>query len=324
MGWIGTSGIILLVCVVVGFSIVSRRRQAATSTSFGAERFAADILENHRETYDGYGDGPVSEPSEGADGPERDATPHLNRGESGSVDRASDTQGTGFTYRWGRVALFGLAVTLLLSAAGVGLASIWTTLSGVTALFLLLGSVACLATLRLLALRDRAHRRARAAPGSGHRLGPASHPVPATRAVATPVVAGESAADSIPEEAHTPAPQRPAPAHTTLPVSHAAKALRQARTHHLPGRLAPSTHASSPETVAEAEQPASRLRMDEALPDTGWQVTEVPRPTYLDAPVAQRPLPQPVETEQPPLSQTTTLAEAAALNLDDVLKRRRA
>ena len=63
--------------------------------------------------------------------------------------------------------------------------------------------------------------------------------------------------------------------------------------------------------------------------DVTWEPVAVPRPTYMDAPEAQRPAPAPLSQPAPARSTTRSLAEAeakgrGALDLDDVLTRRRA
>lgn len=296
MNFLSGSGLILLVCVLAGLWLVARRRTSGTVTSIGAEKFVADIVESHVANAESHHVQPVS-----------------------STEAVTQSN-PAFRLKPGRLILFGLALIFV----AVSLVSVVLALLGKVAallpLLFLLASLACLATLRVLALRDRDRKRARtvlnvekrhnqrASAGSQQ---PSSFPADQNSLLTAAVSTVEL----------KPAPERPARARQQMPVSHAAKALRRAKTQHHPVSTTP---VLTSEVEAAEQQASTRLRMDEALPDTRWQVTEVPLPTYLDAKTVRREAPAPLDTEVAPKSQTRTLAEAASLNLDDVLKRRRA
>lgn len=296
MALLSTSGVVLLVCVLAGLYMVNRRMKPQGTVAIGAEKYAADVVE---------------EPAE-----------HISTSEtavSEQQDVAGVTSGSasfGLVPRWGRVAIFAFACGAVLLGLVTGIMSALGTGSFALPLVCLAVAVGSLTVLRVLAIRDRARRRARTAltvekTRRVHRSSGVSE-------VVAPVASAPQPETSSIELRHL--PERPARARQQMPVSHAAKALRKARTHS-PASLPPQ--AVQP-TVEQATETSPRLRMDEALPDTSWQVTEVPRPTYLDAPIAHREVPAVELPEAEKLSQTKTLAEAASLNLDDVLKRRRA
>lgn len=295
MDFLSGSGLILLVCVLVGLGLVARRRKTSV-TSIGAEKFVADIVESH-----------VSE----AEAPQALAAPQ---------HQVAVESLPAFRLKPGRVALFGLALLFALAALVTGALALWGTGAALLPLLFLLASLACLATLRVLALRDRDRRRARTVLAVEQRQAQRRPSAPSGISH-TPSSQQAQPAATVSTVELKPAPERPARARQQMPVSHAAKALRRAKTQHHPVVAAPAPIADG---EAATQQKPARLRMDEALPDTRWQVTEVPLPTYLEAETVRREAPAPLETEAAPKAQTQTLAEAASLNLDDVLKRRRA
>ena len=88
-------------------------------------------------------------------------------------------------------------------------------------------------------------------------------------------------------------------------------------------------------TVAELRAEAlkvARSAAPAASSATTWQPVPVPKPLYTQAPVVERSEPEPLRVPERPAARSTSLKEAmrageqepAALNLDDVLKRRRA
>lgn len=296
MELLSTSGIVLLVCVLAGLYLVSRRVKPQGTTVIGAEKYAADVVEEAPTM------GTVQARSDSA----------LTGGET-----SEEFLSASFVPRWGRLAIFAVACLALLLALVTGLISLMGAGSFTLPLTCLLVATGSLTFLRVLAIRERDRRRARTAL-TVEKIWKTQRP--ATWQVAEdrskPVASPETSSIEL---RHI--PERPARARQQLPVSHAAKALRKARTHTpVASPLVPSAPLAEPDSAGTAP----RLRMDEALPDTTWQVTELPRPTYLDAPVVHRELPTVRETEPVQLSQTKTLAEAASLNLDDVLRRRRA
>lgn len=87
-------------------------------------------------------------------------------------------------------------------------------------------------------------------------------------------------------------------------------------------------------TVEELRAEALRVARESAgAAGRTWEPVPVPRPTYAEAPVVQRPAPEPLPVPEQPASRSGSLKDAvrtgeergrAALDLDDVLKRRRA
>ncbi len=88
-------------------------------------------------------------------------------------------------------------------------------------------------------------------------------------------------------------------------------------------------------TVEELRAEALRVARESAPAAAArtWEPVPVPRPTYAEAPVVQRPEPEPLPVPEQPAARSASLKDAvrtgeeqrrAALDLDDVLKRRRA
>lgn len=296
MALLSTSGLVLLVCVLAGLYLVNRRVKPEGTVAIGAERYAADVMEE----------------------PERkDMTSDTDSSTQGLDTLPVRSESSGFVPRRGRVLIFGLASLTLLIALVTGIISWLDSASFVLPLACTLIGAGLLTFLRVLAIRDRDRRRALTA--LAVEKNQKAHMPVASRKHESLINTSKQAETSSLEL--RPAPGRPARARQQMPVSHAAKALRKARTHSPALRRPIISVDSTTDTDSEIRP---RLRMDEALPDTSWQLTEVPRPTYLDAPIAHRDIPA-TEPEAPEhLSQTKTLAEAASLNLDDVLNRRRA
>lgn len=232
----------------------------------------------------------------------RALTARLSGRLSAAADAARTARGrTGLHIRWGRTALFLAALVALLVFLVAGLAAAFGAGTLALAGWSLLFAVAGLAGLRALAVRDRT-RRARpaaavvdperpAAPAAEEREAPAADPERDRRVLET-VLAFETEA--------------PRPAAPAAP------------------RVEPVV------VTASSAAPAA---------DRAVTIPAVPRPTYLDAPEMARPLPAPLETPAP-TGADTRLQDAArraddqisaaaeqdiaALDLDNVLARRRA
>ncbi|MEX5294151.1 hypothetical protein QYM41_02560 [Kocuria sp. CPCC 205268] len=95
----------------------------------------------------------------------------------------------------------------------------------------------------------------------------------------------------------------------------------------------PAPPAPAAFTVEELRAEALRVARESAAPGRTWEPVPVPRPTYAEAPVVQRPEPEPLPVPEQPTARAASLKDAvrtgeeqgrAALDLDDVLKRRRA
>lgn len=232
----------------------------------------------------------------------RALTARLSGRLSAAADAARTARGrTGLHIRWGRTALFLAALVALLVFLVAGLAAAFGAGTLALAGWSLLFAVAGLAGLRALAVRDRT-RRARpaaavvvperpAAPAAEEREAPAADPERDRRVLET-VLAFETEA--------------PRPAAPAAP------------------RVEPVV------VTASSAAPAA---------DRAVTIPAVPRPTYLDAPEMARPLPAPLETPAPTGADTrpqdaartaddqiSAAAEQdiAALDLDNVLARRRA
>ncbi|UTT45039.1 hypothetical protein [Micrococcus luteus] len=220
-----------------------------------------------------------------------------------AADAARAARGrTGLHIRWGRTALFlaALVALLVFLVAGVAAAFGAGTLS--LAGWSLLVAVAGLAGLRALAVRDRTRR---------------------ARPAAAVVVPERPAASAAEERQAPPAdPERDRRVLETV-LAFETEGPRPA--------AAPAAPRVEPVVVtASAAAPAA---------DRAVTIPAVPRPTYLDAPEMARPLPAPLETPAPTGADTrpqdaartaddqiSAAAEQdiAALDLDNVLARRRA
>ncbi len=85
-------------------------------------------------------------------------------------------------------------------------------------------------------------------------------------------------------------------------------------------------------TVAELRAEALKVARTTGSDTTTWEPVPVPKPLYTQAPVVERNEPEPLRVPTRPAARSTTLKDAVrsgeqestALNLDDVLKRRRA
>lgn len=224
-----------------------------------------------------------------------------------------------FRIRYGRLALALLAVVSLLTGVVSGVLRLFGLGSGWVPVLTLLAAVAAVVLLRSLAVRDRRRKVERAFRSAMAPPRPA-RPAPAELPAAAPVDA--SAKDSPLFDAEADAgPVRPA----ALTVAE----LRQAA-------LAEAV-ASGDTSVHQVGDPAS--------PEgASWEPVQVPKPTYVEAPKAERAAPEPLDLPaapkavgKPSLKQASVrgaeeTAEAkpqgkgqsALSNLDDVLQRRRA
>jgi hypothetical protein len=220
----------------------------------------------------------------------------------GGAGRSRVTSGSGFRIKWDRTIIALVAVLALMTAVITGIAAAFGAGTGAAAAISALLTLAGIASLRALALRDRKRRR-----------------------------------DEQIEQAFTEAmsPARPA----AVPTGHGSTAVFDA---------APGTPTDQqPDADVAAPTAGPRKDADQApAPDKtpGTRVDDasrpaVPRPTYLDAAEAHRPLPEPLARPEVPAHQPGTklkdgvsgeyLAKVQAtanrpLDLDKVLERRRA
>jgi len=241
-----------------------------------------------------------------------------------------------FKIRWGRLALAVAGALSLLTGVVSAVIRLFGVGSGWLPVAALLGAVAAVALLRRLAVRDR-RRKMNAA---------------FRAAMASPAHSPEDSAmrPTVPEEL----PSRPADRPGERPES----PLFDAEA----GRVAPEP-APQPLTALELRQAAlaeaaasgdtsEAVAAETAAPAEGsrWEPVDVPKPTYVEAPKAERAAPLPLDLPQAPKAvgkpslkqasarpaasdsptaddaQTKQLskAQSALSNLDDVLQRRRA
>lgn len=229
---------------------------------------------------------------------------------------ASSAPATGSGLRRGRVGVaLGALACLALGLIGLVLAP-FTALTWPLPAFLLILGLGALAGLRWLALTERTRTAGRTRPvrevedlptGTSSDAG-ASCPSARTAAEPFDLQSGE-ARGAAPAEATREAASGPTP--SSAAASSAADARAQREMLREQARRVAAGHG-------------------EFVPcDATWEPVAVPRPTYMDAPEAQRPAPAPLSQPAAPRSTTRSLAEAeakgrGALDLDDVLTRRRA
>jgi hypothetical protein len=241
----------------------------------------------------------------------------------GSFDGGRTPAAPAFRIRYGRLALALVGLLLLLTGIISAALRIFGIGSGWLPTAALLGAIATVALLRRLAVRDRrrkleaAFRLAMGAPVPGSSAGTSLMPGNAGNA-AGPV-------KEIPlfdAEAGAPKPQ---PARKPL----TADELRQ---------------AAMAEAAASGDTSVRRVGDPASAEGSSWEPVEVPKPTYVEAPKAERAAPEPLDLPEAPkavgkpsLKQAARRPEAAAAeakplgkgqsalsNLDDVLQRRRA
>lgn len=237
-------------------------------------------------------------------------------------------QGPAFRIRYGRLAL-ALAGMLALLTGVVsaalrlfGLGSVWLPVVA------LLGAAAAVFTLRWLATRDR---RRRVNDAFRAAMGAPAHPAPRApgrQPLQMPAEQARVRAESPLFDAQAETAERP-PAPRPLTVQE----LRQ---------------AALAEAVASGDTSARGAQDYRNAEGPSWEPVEVPRPTYVEAPKAERAAPEPLDLPEAPksvgkpsLKQGLTQSPAGSLsanseskplgkaqsalsNLDDVLQRRRA
>ena len=239
-------------------------------------------------------------------------------------DRRTLPSAPAFRIRYGRLTLAVLGLLFLLTGVVSGVLRLFGLGSGWVPVLTLLGAVAAVALLRALAVRDR-RRKVSAAFRSA--MGPASR-------------------DAAPQ----PAADQPA-------ASRAAGPVKESPLFDAEAGAAPAPPARKPLTAAELRQAAlaeAAASGDTLLGASGgaanaegasWEPVEVPKPTYVEAPKAERAAPEPLDlpeapkavgkpslkqaaVRQPdavsPESKPLGKGQSALSNLDDVLQRRRA
>lgn len=234
--------------------------------------------------------------------------------------------GGAFRIRYGRVAIALAGLLFLATALVSGILQIFGLGNGWLPAGSFLAGIAAVALLRRLAVRDRrrkmkaAFAEAMGAPATRHHTAPAAAPAGAEETVLR---------ESTLFDAEAAAP-KPKPL-TAVELREAALAVA----------IAAGDHSGQ---AAKAPEPAAP-GADET---TSWEPVEVPKPTYVEAPKAERPAPEPLDLPEAPKSagkpslkqgsaaapavaspnagqpRPQTKAQSALSNLDDVLQRRRA
>ncbi|MET3809579.1 hypothetical protein [Arthrobacter sp. UYEF3] len=239
-------------------------------------------------------------------------------------DRKTAAAGPAFRIRYGRLALALLGLLSLLTGVVSGVLRLFGVGSGWLPVLTLLGAAAAVVSLRKLAVRDRRRRvdaAFRSAMGSPAR-GAGTEPRPDRAAVIpeagpakeSPLFDAEAGATALPAAAK--------------PLT--ADELRQ---------------AALAEAAASGDTSVRRVEDAASAANSSWEPVEVPKPSYVEAPKAERPAPEPLDLPEAPkavgkpsLKQAsvrppeTSDAESKPLgkgqsalsNLDDVLQRRRA
>ena len=213
----------------------------------------------------------------------------------------------GLRIKWDRTIVFLTGAALVLAAVLTGIAAPFTAVTWAVPVVLLLLGAGCVAGLRYLAVTDR--------PGVSAQA-PTRQTAPAQHAIFD----NEDQARQDREEQ-----ELQADAALDLPAEG-----------QLPETVKPERPAAE-KTYSVAELRAEALKVARSSAATGstaatWEPVPVPKPLYTQAPVVQRRAPEPLRVPQRPAATTTSLKDAvrageqesAALNLDDVLKRRRA
>lgn len=213
----------------------------------------------------------------------------------------------GMRIRWDRTIVFLVGLALLAAAVLTGLAAPFTAVTWAVPVVLLLLGAGCVAGLRYLAVTDRSQRAATGA--TVHRVSPAQHTIFDNEDEVRQDLAGQdreaSAAPDLPAREESPDAGR-------------------------------TPHATVEPTYTVAELRAMALKVagsgtSGAGAET-WQPVPVPKPLYTQAPVVHREAPEPLRVPERPVARSASLKDAVrageqestALNLDDVLKRRRA
>lgn len=215
--------------------------------------------------------------------------------------------------RYGRLTLAVFGLLFIAAVVGGGAAALFGAVSGWIPAGAALGAAAVVVSLRSLAVRDKRERQARRAAAATQRYTEPPAPVRSNPKADTVFDAAGKDADRKAELPAAAEPVRPA-APQPKPVPRlTAQELRAA-------------------ALAEAAKSAEA---------SSWQPVAVPKPTYVDAPAAPRPAPEPlaVPASPKPVLKTPIRPLAAPapgstaieprpatgiLNLDDVLQRRRA
>jgi hypothetical protein len=306
MIWVSSSAVLVVVCALFLFWVVPHlhRRREARVESTGTDPAGADPA--------------TAEHSLRTEAPSPES--RRRRITMATTDTVSPSTGSSAARSPGTLRIKRDRVGILLAGCAALLAALLTAavapfsaaVSWPWPVFLLLLGVGSVLALRYLAVQDRAARRS-----SRPVRAPAVDPHAPRGDVALFDNEDAVTEDAVTEEADE-VRERPGVAaqELDLPAEHEQ----------------PRTPAAF--TVEELRAEALRVARESAGAATRtWEPVPVPRPTYADAPVIQRAAPEPLPVPEQPASRSGSLKDAvrtgeergrAALDLDDVLKRRRA
>ncbi|GAB3537286.1 hypothetical protein GCM10027403_21120 [Arthrobacter tecti] len=209
-----------------------------------------------------------------------------------------------FRVRWGRLGIALAGCVSVVTALITSVLAVMAVLPSVVPVLALLLFIASVVALRTLALRDRRRRAGAARPAAEQPAASAVYQDPAVQRP-TKLFDGESA----------PADPKTADDDASEPIANPFTAAE--------------LRAAALAVAAEAGDPA----IGQGAP---WQPVEVPKPTYVEAPKAEREDPAPLDLPEAPKPQTKTPIKNGAvapkvetpaaprMNLDDILQRRRA
>lgn len=239
-----------------------------------------------------------------------------------TIDRKAEAPPTAFRIRYGRLSLALLGLLFLLTGVVSGVLRLFGLGSGWLPALTLLGAVGSVALLRTLAVRDRRSRvdaAFRSAMGAPARE---AVPGPEERAAGLRTAGPVKESPLFDAEANV-APPKP----VQKPLT--AEELRR---------------AALAEAAASGDTSLAPTGSSGPAEGTSWEPVEVPKPTYVEAPKAERAAPEPLDLPEAPkavgkpslkqaaVRQPETAPEAKPLgkgqsalsNLDVVLQRRRA
>lgn len=307
MIWVSSSAALVAVCAISLFWVVPRLQRRREGTVEAQVEIAGTDLAH---------DEPLPRTEPPFPGSRR------RRSTMATTDTAPRPPARGAGHRPGTLRLKRDRASILLTGCTALLAALVTAVvapfsaavSWPWPVFLLLLGIGCVLALRYLAVQERAaRRRARQARGSA----PAPVQPPAPRA--------DVALFDHDDE------------HERTGTQEAGRSASQdAREPELPAEPEqPRVPAPAAFTVEELRAEALRVARQAtgSAAERTWDPVPVPRPTYAEAPVVQRPAPEPLPVPEQPVSRSASLKDAvrtgeeqgrAALDLDDVLKRRRA
>ncbi|MFI7481783.1 hypothetical protein ACH9EU_05130 [Kocuria sp. M1R5S2] len=293
MIWVSSSAVLVVVCALSLFWVVPRLQRDREDPAQDAEDAATDAHSTQ--------DGPVPPDELPPPVPRpRRITMATTDTTSRSADSGTGHRSGSLRIRWDRAGVFlaGCAAVLAALVTAV-LAPLTAAVTWPWPVFLLLLGAGSVLALRYLAVHEHAARRAA-------RPAPAEDPHAPRADVA--LFDNEHGLAPVPAEG-------PDDAHLDLPA----------------GEDVPAAPPSF--TVEELRAEALRVAQESSAAARTWEPVPVPRPTYAEAPVVHRPEPEPLTVPEQPAARSTNLKDAvrageeqgrAALNLDDVLRRRRA